>query len=298
MAISPHFGHVVTAMVTPFDENLTIDEQAVCALVEHLIASGSSAVVVAGTTGESATLAAHEKVRLFQLVKDAVSGRIKVIAGTGTNNTSESIFLSKEAESIGVDGLLLVTPYYNKPSQTGLYAHYKAISCSTGLPVLLYNVPGRTSVNLSAKTCLQLANDCDNVVGVKEASKDLEQIGEIIANAPAGFQVYSGDDGTTLPILALGGVGVVSVTSHIFGKELAKMHEYWFEGNIINAREIHLKSLALTKTLFVPTNPVPVKHALKAMGVIPNDFVRLPLVQATTDESAAIKTGLKQYGLL
>jgi 4-hydroxy-tetrahydrodipicolinate synthase len=298
MTMPPHFGRVVTAMVTPFDSSLAVDEKSVGVLVDHLIATGSSAIVVAGTTGESATLSQHEKSRLFRLVKDAAAGRAKIIAGTGTNNTADSISLTKEAEAIGVDGILLITPYYNKPSQEGLYAHYSAIAESTTIPVMLYNVPGRTSVNLSAKTCLRLAVDYANVVAVKEASKDLEQIGDILAHAPEGFQVYSGDDGTTLPILALGGVGVVSVTAHVNGCQLAKMHECWFGGDIAGAQKLHLASLSLTKALFVTTNPVPVKHALKTLGVLPNDTVRLPLVPASSEESKIIHDGLKQYGLL
>jgi 4-hydroxy-tetrahydrodipicolinate synthase len=194
MTALPHFGRVLTAMVTPFDKSLNIDDKAVGNLVDHLIATGTSAIVVAGTTGESATLSHHEKVHLLRVVKDAVNGRAKIVAGTGSNNTADSIALTREATSIGVDGLLLVTPYYNKPSQLGLYAHFRAIAESTETPVMLYNVPGRTSINLSSKTCLQLASDCANVIAVKEASKDLEQIGEILANAPPGFQVYSGDD--------------------------------------------------------------------------------------------------------
>jgi 4-hydroxy-tetrahydrodipicolinate synthase len=298
MAVSARFGRVVTAMVTPFDDNLSIDERSVITLVEHLIATGTEAIVAGGTTGESATLTHHEKVKLFRLVKDAARGRALIIAGTGTNNTADSIALTEDAAAIGVDGVLLVTPYYNRPSQEGLFAHYKAIADSTNLPAILYNVPGRTAVNLLASTTVKIANACKNVVAIKEASKDLEQIGEILATGPDGFEVYSGDDGTTLPVLALGGSGVVSVISHINGRHLSDMHRAWFGGDIAHARQLHLASLALTKTLFLAPNPVAVKAALKIIGIIPSDTVRLPMVNATEVERERVAEGLKQYGLL
>ncbi len=285
-------------MVTPFNNDLSIDESAIASLVEHLAATGSDALVVGGTTGEAATLTHHEKIKLVKLVKEAARGRVKIIANTGTNNTADSISLTKEAEEIGVDGVLLVAPYYNRPSQDGLYAHFSAIAHSTSLQALLYNVPARTSSNLLSATTLRIARDNSNVVGIKEASKDLEQIGEILAEAPAGFEVYSGDDGTTLPVLALGGSGVVSVTSHVYGKAIAKMHDAWFSGDIELAQKIHFASLPLTKTLFLAPNPVAVKAALKILGIIPNDLVRLPLVKANDEECGRVVAGLKHSGLL
>jgi len=298
MAASPRFGRVVTAMVTPFDNNLLVDENAVTALVNHLATTGTETLVVSGTTGESPTLSHDEKLNLFRAVKIASRGRLRLIAGTGSNNTAESIAFTREVEEIGVDGLLLVAPYYNRPSQEGLFEHFRAIAGVTSLPVMLYNVPARTSSNLAASTTVRIARDCNNVVAIKEASKDLEQIGEVLATAPAGFEVYSGDDGTTLPVLALGGSGVVSVTSHVAGKSISELHEAWFSGDIDKARELHLKSLALTRTLFLAPNPVAVKAALKILGVIPNNLVRLPHVSANDQEIERVAAGLKQYGLL
>jgi 4-hydroxy-tetrahydrodipicolinate synthase len=298
MATSAIFGRVVTAMVTPFDSQYSVDESAFVSLIEHLISTGTETVVVAGTTGESATLSHKEKVRLFTVAKQTVGHRGQVVAGTGTNNTADTITLTKHAQEIGVDGVLLVTPYYNRPSQEGLIAHYSAVAKSTELPVVLYNVPARTGTNLLASTCVRVAQLAKNVVAVKEASKDLEQIGDILATAPDGFQVYSGDDGTTLPVLSLGGSGVVSVTSHIYGRQLADMHSAWFKGEVEKARQIHLQSLALTRTLFLAPNPVAVKAALKLIGVLQNDLVRLPLVPVTDSERERVAAGLKQYGLL
>jgi len=298
MAASPRFGRVVTAMVTPFDDNLLVDENVVTALVNHLATTGTETLVVSGTTGESPTLSHDEKLNLFRAVKIASRGRLRLIAGTGSNNTAESIAFTREVEEIGVDGLLLVAPYYNRPSQEGLFEHFRAIAGVTSLPVMLYNVPARTSSNLAASTTVRIARDCNNVVAIKEASKDLEQIGEVLATAPAGFEVYSGDDGTTLPVLALGGSGVVSVTSHVAGKSISELHEAWFSGDIDKARELHLKSLALTRTLFLAPNPVAVKAALKILGVIPNNLVRLPHVSANDQEIERVAAGLKQYGLL
>jgi 4-hydroxy-tetrahydrodipicolinate synthase len=285
-------------MVTPFDNNLLVDENAVTALVNHLATTGTETLVVSGTTGESPTLSHDEKLNLFRAVKKASRGRLRLIAGTGSNNTAESIAFTREVEEIGVDGLLLVAPYYNRPSQEGLFEHFRAIAGVTSLPVMLYNVPARTSSNLAASTTVRIARDCNNVVAIKEASKDLEQIGEVLATAPAGFEVYSGDDGTTLPVLALGGSGVVSVTSHVAGKSISELHEAWFSGDIDKARELHLKSLALTRTLFLAPNPVAVKAALKILGVIPNNLVRLPHVSANDQEIERVAAGLKQYGLL
>lgn len=292
------FGQVVTAMVTPFDDRLHIDEKQVEALVEYLISNGSDGLVVCGTTGESATLSHDEKIRLFAMVKKLAGKRAKVIAGAGTNNTSDSIQLARQAQEIGVDGLLLVTPYYNKPSQDGLFEHFAAIARATELPIMLYNVPPRTSINMTAATTVRCAAECPNIVAVKEASKDMEQVGEISRTAPPSFQIYSGDDGVTLPMLALGSVGVVSVISHVAGKPLKQMHTAFFDGDSKSACELHLATLPLTRALFCTTNPVPVKYAMHKMGVLANDLVRLPLVQATAQERDVIDQALKNYGMV
>ncbi|MED4878642.1 4-hydroxy-tetrahydrodipicolinate synthase, partial [Anoxybacillus geothermalis] len=216
------FGNVVTAMVTPFDRKGNLDLAKTTELVNYLLDNGTDALVVAGTTGESPTLTTEEKVALFRHVVSVVNGRVPVIAGTGTNNTRASIELTKRAEEAGVDAVMLVAPYYNKPNQEGLYQHFKAIAESTPLPVMLYNVPGRTSVNLAPETVIRLAA-IPNIVAVKEAGGNLEAMAEIIERTPDDFQLYSGDDSLTLPVLAIGGAGVVSVASHIIGNEMQQM---------------------------------------------------------------------------
>lgn len=294
---TPLFGRVLTAMVTPFDAAGNVDYNEAARLALWLAANGSDGLVVTGTTGESATLSHEEKVRLYKVVAEAVSGKVKVLAGTGSYNTAETVMLSLAAEDTGVDGLLVVTPYYNKPSQEGLYQHYKTVAEATTLPVVLYNVPARTSVNMEAATVLRLAQ-IENIVGVKEASKILEQIGEIILGAPAGFQVYGGADEVNLPILALGGVGNISVISHVVGPDLQTMHQAFFAGDLTAARAIHLRTLAITRAMFSAPSPVPTKTALAMMDVLPSSRVRLPLVDANEKERGLIHTALKDYGLL
>ena len=217
-----NFGNVLTAMVTPFNQNGDIDFEATKGLVNHLIANGSDGLVVAGTTGESPTLSHDEKVALFKYVVEVVNGRVPVIAGTGSNNTKESIELTKEAELVGVDGIMLVAPYYNKPSQEGMFQHFRAIATSTVLPIMLYNIPGRSVVNMEADTIIRLSR-LENIVSVKEASGDLDQVAEIISKTSDNFSVYTGDDSMTLPTLSIGGTGVVSVASHIIGNEMQEM---------------------------------------------------------------------------
>jgi 4-hydroxy-tetrahydrodipicolinate synthase len=297
MTNGPYFGHVVTAMVTIFDEHQRVDEAQTAAVARYLAANGSQGLVVCGTTGESATLSSEEKIRLYQLVKEAVDHDICVIAGTGSNNTAESVALTKAAAEIGVDGVLVVAPYYNKPSQEGMYQHFKAIAQASRLPVMLYNVPGRTSSNLLPPTVKRLANDLPNIVAIKEATGDLSQVAVVASEAGRGFEIYSGDDFTTLPILAVGGVGVVSVSSHVIGNDLLKMHELWVNGKFDEARAIHLKQMALSKALFCTSNPVPVKYALEYLGVIDKARYRLPLVEATAEEKKVVEDALTAYGI-
>lgn len=293
--MAPYFGHVVTAMVTPFDAQMRVDEDAAVRLATHLLGNGSDSLVVCGTTGESATLTHDEKVCMFRAVKSAVGSRGMVIAGTGSYNTAETIEMTSAAEEVGVDGVLLVTPYYNKPSQEGLFQHFTTVAGSTGLPVMLYNVPGRTSINLLPHTVARIAEAAKNVVAVKEASKDLEQVATIAECCAPTLEIYSGDDGVTLPILSVGGVGVVSVTSHVAGKALARMHEAFFAGDLESARRIHLSTLALTRALFCTSNPVPVKYAMEYLGVIPSGAVRLPLVPANEIERKTIERAIEAF---
>lgn len=280
------FGRLITAMVTPFNEQLQIDWEATGRLIDELIeVQKSDSLVVSGTTGESPTLTEDEKLELFRFSVRRAAGRAKIIAGTGSNDTAHSIHLSKLAEEAGVDALLLVAPYYNKPNQEGLYLHFKAIAESTKLPVILYNVPGRTVVSLTTATTLRLAQ-IPNVVATKECAS-VEQITELVAGAPEGFLVYSGDDGITLPTVAVGGYGIISVASHVIGAEMKQMIDTFLEGRLAEAAQLNAKLYPVFKGLFqcphpVP-NPVAVKHALAVKGLNVGG-VRLPLAPATPEE--------------
>lgn len=285
------FGRLITAMVTPFDAEGRIDWEATGLLIDYLIdEQGTDSIVVCGTTGESPTLDDEEKIALFRFAVKRANGRVPVIAGTGSNNTAHSIRLTKEAEAAGADAVLLVAPYYNRPSQEGLYQHFRAIAESTKLPVMLYNVPGRTGVNLNADTTLRLAR-IPNIVATKDCAPT-EQLTAIAAEAPAHFRVYSGDDSQTLPALAVGAHGIVSVASHIIGREMKTMIRAYVEGRTAEAAGLHQRLSPIFKGLFncphpVP-NPVPVKFALNHLG-IPVGGVRLPLVPLTEAEAAFVR---------
>ncbi|MBL0388972.1 4-hydroxy-tetrahydrodipicolinate synthase [Tumebacillus sp. ITR2] len=287
------FGRLVTAMVTPFDQHLQIDFDQVDSLVEHLIATGTTSIVVCGTTGESPALSHDEKLALFKRVVSTAAGRAKVIAGTGSNSTADSVRFSQEAEETGVDGLLLVVPYYNKPSQEGMYQHFKAIADGVKIPCMLYNIPGRTSINMDAETTLRLA-EVSNIVATKESSGDFGQISEITARAPEGFLVYSGDDILTLPMMAAGAYGIVSVASHVIGDEMTQMINAFLEGRTTDAAEWHKRLTPIFKGLFLATNPTLVKASLQMLGLQVGG-VRLPLVEA---DEALVSEVRKRLGLL
>lgn len=289
------FGRVITAMVTPMDRDLAVDYVRAAALAKRLVETGSDGLVVCGTTGESPTLTDEEKVRLFRTVREAVESRAAVIAGTGTYDTAHSIHLTREAERAGCDGVLLVNPYYNKPSQEGLYRHFKAVAESTRLPVMLYNIQGRTSVNCDPATVARLA-EVPNIVAIKEASGSLDQMSQIRKLTPPEFLMYSGDDSLTLPLLAVGGAGVVSVASHLAGREIQEMIEAFFAGDVRRATAMHLRLWPLFKVLFITTNPVPVKAALGLAGFDVGGL-RLPLVEATPKERDQIASVLKELAL-
>ncbi|MBT2655709.1 4-hydroxy-tetrahydrodipicolinate synthase [Bacillus sp. ISL-18] len=282
-----NFGQVLTAMVTPFDQNGDVDFNAARLLVNYLIENGTEGLVVSGTTGESPTLTLEEKVALFKLVVEEAAGRVPVIAGTGSNNTRASIQLTKLAAEAGVDGILLVVPYYNKPSQEGIYQHFKAIAESTVLPVMLYNIPGRCGVNMSVDTVVRLSM-IHNIVAVKEASGNLDAMADIISKTPDHFSLYSGDDGLTLPVLAIGGTGVVSVASHIIGNEMQDMVRKFKNGQLDEAAAAHRTLLPLMKGLFAAPNPTPVKAALNMTGIHVGE-VRLPLVPLTDEEKLTLE---------
>src|SRR5699024_5518339 len=279
-----YFGQVVTAMVTPFNQQDEVDFPATKNLIEHLIANGTDAVVVAGTTGESPTLSTTEKIELFQYVVKEVDGRIPVIAGTGSNNTRESVELTKQAELCGVDAIMLVAPYYNKPSQEGIYQHFSVIANNTSLPIMVYNIPGRTSVNIEVDTIVRLANEVENIVSVKEASADLDAMSEIISQTDDEFTLYSGDDNLTLPVLAIGGTGIVSVSSHVVGLEMQRMINAYRAGDVEEAGLIHRSLLPTFKAVFSAPSPTPLKAILNMNGVQVGD-VRLPLVPLSEEET-------------
>ncbi|MED1741877.1 4-hydroxy-tetrahydrodipicolinate synthase [Bacillus swezeyi] len=277
-----NFGNIATAMVTPFDKNENIDFHKLSKLIDYLLNNGTDSLVVAGTTGESPTLSEEEKIALIQYSVKEAAGRAPIIAGTGSNNTKASIKLTKKAEEAGADAVMLVTPYYNKPSQEGMYCHFRAIAEETSLPVMLYNVPGRTVASLAPETTIRLA-EIPNIVAIKEASGDLDAITKIVAETPDDFAVYSGDDSLTLPALSVGGRGIVSVASHIIGPEMQEMIKHYIDGNTAQAALIHQKLLPLMKGLFAAPNPSPLKTALQLKGLDVGS-VRLPLIPLNEDE--------------
>ncbi|WP_193568304.1 4-hydroxy-tetrahydrodipicolinate synthase [Gracilibacillus saliphilus] len=282
-----NFGRVLTAMVTPFDQNGEIDYGKTERLINYLLQNGTDALVVAGTTGESPTLSKEEKLSLIKFTVKVVNGRVPVIAGTGSNNTRESIEMTKKAETIGVDGVMLVAPYYNKPSQEGLYQHFKVIAESTTLPVMLYNIPGRTSVNVNPETIIELAK-IDNIVSVKEASGNLDVMTKIIRETDQDFSLYSGDDNLTLPAVAIGANGIVSVSSHIIGNEMNEMVAACQNGDFWRAQELHQYLLPIMQTMFMAPSPTPVKAALGLNGIDVGN-VRLPLVPLNEEEMQILR---------
>lgn len=286
-------GTVITAMVTPFDENGAVNYDTAAELARYLVASGSDGLVISGTTGESPVLSGPEKLKLFRVVVKAVGGEAAVIAGTGSNCTAAAVELTRAAVATGVDGIMLVTPYYNKPTAEGLYRHFRIVAEAAALPIILYNVPGRTGVNLNVETVLRLA-EIENIVALKDAGGNLEQAAEICARAPSGFSLYSGDDALTLPLLSLGAAGVVSVASHLAGPQIAMMIEHFKQGRSAEAVRLHRALLPLFRGLFVTSNPIPVKAALNLRGIAVGP-PRLPLTRLEGEELAGLKLLLQQY---
>ncbi len=286
-------GRLLTAMITPFDEEGEIDYGQARKLAKGIIDSGSDGVLIGGTTGESPSMSDDEKLRLFGEVKEEVGDRAAVMAGTTDNNHRKSIELSKEAEKVGVDSLLLTVPAYNKPPQEGLYQHFKAIAEATSLPGMLYNVPSRTSLNMTDETTLRLAQ-IDNIVGVKEASSDLVQITRIIDGAPDGFNVWSGNDDETFPIMCVGGFGIVSVAGNIISNQVKTMMGLVLEGDIETAAAAHRRLLPLFKALFWVTNPIPVKYAVNRAGFNAGP-ARLPMAPPDDDFIAKFDTVMDRY---
>ena len=293
----PPFGRVVTAMVTPFDETGKVNYAIAEKLADYLVENGSDALVVCGTTGESPTLSWDEEYQLFQVVKNAVGNRAKILAGTGSNSTTEAIAATTEAAKLGLDGSLQVVPYYNKPPQEGLYAHFQAIAqACPDLPVMLYNIPGRTGQNLLPETVAKLAK-IDNIVAIKEASGSIEQSCQIRCLTDADFAIYAGDDLLTLPMLTIGGAGIVSVASHLVGEQIQQIVQSFLSGEVAEAIDIHLKLFPLFKVLFCTTNPIPIKAALKLQGWEVGGL-RLPLFEISETQREEVAIVLRELSLI
>lgn len=287
-------GEVITAMVTPFNKKREVDYDKVEALAKYLVQNGSDSILVAGTTGECPTLTHEEELELLSTVKRAVSNKAKVICGAGSNSTETAVKASKQAQREGADAILSVVPYYNKPSQAGMIAHFSAIAESTKLPIILYNIPGRTGVNMLPETVATLAEKYKNIVGLKQSAPDMDAISDLKLVCPEDFVIYSGDDSLTLPMLSLGVEGVISVASHLYGTEIKTMIHNFKTGNYIFAKNMHLKLFSVFKKLFMAPNPVPVKAALAKIGLM-EEYVRMPLVELTPEQKAELYNALESF---
>ncbi len=291
------FGRLITAMVTPFDRSGAVNYDTAALLANHLVDQGSDGIVLCGTTGESPTLTWEEEYQLFQVVKQAVGGRAKILAGTGSNSTTEAVVATQKAAALGLDGSLQVTPYYNKPPQAGLYEHFRSVALACPeFPILLYNIPGRTACKLELETLLRLS-EIPNIVGVKDSTGDFNLASELRRRVAPEFAIYSGDDFLTLPLMAIGAVGVVSVASHLVGKEIKQTIEAMVSGNLVEAQTIHEKLMPLFRALFVTTNPIPIKAALNLLGWDVGG-VRLPLVEADAQVLDLLRQVLTDLNLL
>jgi 4-hydroxy-tetrahydrodipicolinate synthase len=289
------FQGSLVAMVTPFRDG-RIDDAKVRELVDFHVKHGTDALIPCGTTGESPTLSHDEHKRMVELVVEAAAGRIPVVAGTGSNSTAEAIDLTQHAERAGVSGALVVNPYYNKPTQEGLYRHFRAVAESTALPILVYNIQSRTAVNVETDTMVRLARDCRNIVGVKEASGSLDQMSQVILACPPTFCVLSGDDNITLPLLAIGGRGVISVIANIVPRETSEMVHAALDGDWKRARDLHYRLFPLARAAFIETNPIPIKEAMAMAGMIEPEF-RLPMCRMGDANREKLRTILRTYGL-
>ena len=289
-------GELITAMITPFNEDLSVDYKSLENLIEHIIKSGSDAILVAGTTGETPTLTHEEEEEMFDFVKNIVNGRVKIIMGAGSNCTATAVKSSIKAQKAGADAILSVVPYYNKPSQKGMYEHFSSVAASVDLPVILYNIPGRTGVNMLPATISKLAENFKNIAAVKQSNADLDLISEIKIQTPKDFIIYCGDDSLTLPMLSLGAYGVISVASHIAGKQIKEMITDFKNGNWNKALDTHLKLYPLFRKIFMAPNPVPIKAILSFCGII-KEYVRKPLVMLDTQEKEELFTIIDKYNL-
>ena len=293
----PQFGRLITAMITPFDSERNLDLDRTEEFADRLVKGGTDSIIVCGTTGESPTVFYPQKIEVIKAVLNAVDGRIPVVANVGDNCTQDTIDFAADVAPLGVDGFMCVVPYYNKPPQEGLYQHFKAIANSTDLPIILYNIPGRCVINMTAETTLRLAHDCENITAIKEASGKIEQVKEILAGAPEGFQVYSGDDSFTFPLMQAGGTGVISTISNVATARMKEIVDLCAAGNWEEAEAANERLLPLMNGLFETTNPILVKEAL-ALDGFPVGGVRLPLVDATPEQSARLEAIMREVGVL
>lgn len=295
---NPYFGRLLTAMVTPFNADGSVNYEKAADLAEWLINNGSDGLVVAGSTGEAATMSAEEKLELFRVVVNRINKRVPVIAGTGSNNTADSVKMTKMAEAMGVDGALIVGPYYNKPTQEGFYQHFAAVTQSTGLPIIVYNVPGRTASNISPAIVARLAADFENIVAIKEAAGNVAQVAELYSVLPEEFTIYSGDDGLILPFMSVGATGLISVLSNIGGGILQDVMQAYEDGRVREAAKLNARMVPLANAMFIETNPIPVKAAVTLVTGIDAGQPRLPLTPMEPANKAKMVAVLQEYGLV
>ena len=295
---NPYFGRLFTAMFTPFNADGSVNYEKAADLAEWLINNGSDGLVVAGSTGEAATMNAEEKLELFRVVVNRINKRVPVIAGTGSNNTADSVKMTKMAEAMGVDGALIVGPYYNKPTQEGFYQHFAAVAQSTGLPIIVYNVPGRTASNISPAIVARLAADFENIVAIKEAAGNVAQVAELYSVLPEEFTIYSGDDGLILPFMSVGATGLISVLSNIGGGILQDVMQAYEDGRVREAAKLNARMVPLANAMFIETNPIPVKAAVTLVTGIDAGQPRLPLTPMEPANKAKMVAVLQEYGLV
>ena len=295
---NPYFGRLLTAMVTPFNADGSVNYEKAADLAEWLINNGSDGLVVAGSTGEAATMSAEEKLELFRVVVNRINKRVPVIAGTGSNNTADSVKMTKMAEAMGVDGALIVGPYYNKPTQEGFYQHFAAVAQSTGLPIIVYNVPGRTTSNISPAIVASLAADFENIVAIKEAAGNVAQVAELYSVLPEEFTIYSGDDGLIIPFMSVGATGLISVLSNIGGGILQDVMQAYEDGHVREAAKLNARMVPLANAMFIETNPIPVKAAVTLVTGIDAGQPRLPLTPMEPANKAKMVAVLQEYGLV
>ena len=295
---NPYFGRLLTAMVTPFNADGSVNYEKAADLAEWLINNGSDGLVVAGSTGEAATISAEEKLELFRVVVNRINKRVPVIAGTGSNNTADSVKMTKMAEAMGVDGALIVGPYYNKPTQEGFYQHFAAVAQSTGLPIIVYNVPGRTASNISPAIVARLAADFEHIVAIKEAAGNVAQVAELYSVLPEEFTIYSGDDGLILPFMSVGATGLISVLSNIGGGILQDVMQAYEDGRVREAAKLNARMVPLANAMFIETNPIPVKAAVTLVTGIDAGQPRLPLTPMEPANKAKMVAVLQEYGLV